>query len=184
MSRIHDGDLGDLRHARVSWTYQAADASNWRASDAVGRWWGLAGVGTHCLDLVRGIMTPAAGEVVEVKSLVSRAVWKGPHDETALVMLRFDSGATAEIVTSVLFNSETSVDVFGAKKSAACRGTLGPQGAGTIHLGDLDLPFTPVDPYRGEITDFMRAVREDRPPEVDGAEGLRNVEILLAADPR
>ncbi len=42
--------------------------------------------------------------------------------------------------------------------------------------GALDFPVE--DPYVGEIDDFARAVRDGRPPEVDGAEGLRNVELL------
>ncbi len=182
--KIHAGAIGTLRHVRVQWTYHAPDNSNWRASDSVGRWWGLAGVGTHCLDFTRWVMLPGAGEVVEVKSLVTRPVHKGPNDETALVMLRFESGATAEIVTSVLFDSEPSAEIYGVEGSVICRGTLGAFGKGSIVMNGSDHPFPVEDPYRGEIADFMDAVRNDRPPEVDGGEGLRNVEILLKADPR
>lgn len=42
------------------------------------------------------------------------------------------------------------------------------------------LDYTPVDPYEGEIADFVEAIRQSREPEVGGAEGLRNVEILTA----
>ena len=58
-------------------------------------------------------------------------------------------------------------------------GTLGPHGRGRIETAEGPLEYEPVDPYRGELEDFARAVREDRPPEVDGAEGLRNVELLV-----
>jgi len=61
--RIREGLLGELRHARVQWTWPAQDDANWRAHDEVGRWWSLAGVGTHCLDLIRWIMLPSCGEV-------------------------------------------------------------------------------------------------------------------------
>jgi predicted dehydrogenase len=180
------GELGTLRHMRVQWTYRAADASNWRAHEEVGRWWGLAGVGTHCLDLVRWFMTPTCGEVVEVKSLVTRAVWKGPHDETAVVALRFASGASAEITTSVLFDAPTSVEIHGTRGSAMCEGTLGPHGAGVVRVRATvgepqDLVFKPVNPFLGEIADFVSAIRERRAPEVDGEEGARNVEILSEA---
>ena len=180
------GELGTLRHMRVQWTYRAADASNWRAHEDVGRWWGLAGVGTHCLDLVRWFMVPTCGEVVEVKSLITRAVWKGPHDETAVVALRFASGASAEIVTSVLFDAPTSVEIHGTRGSAMCEGTLGPHGAGSIRVrakaGEpQDLLFKPVNPFVGEIADFVAAIRDKRAPEVDGEEGARNVEILSEA---
>ena len=38
-----------------------------------------------------------------------------------------------------------------------------------------------VDPYAGEIADFVTAVAEGRAPEVDGREGVRNVATLVAA---
>ncbi len=44
--KIQDGVLGKTHHARVQWSFQAKDDSNWRAHEDVGRWWGLAGVGT------------------------------------------------------------------------------------------------------------------------------------------
>jgi 1,5-anhydro-D-fructose reductase (1,5-anhydro-D-mannitol-forming) len=183
-ARVVGGELGTLRHMRVQWTYKAADASNWRARADVGRWWGLAGVGTHALDLVRWFLRPSAGEVVEVKSLIARAVHQGPHDETAIVALRFAAGATAEIVTSVLFASDTRVEIHGDKGAAIADGALGPHGAGKIHVHGADLAFKPLSPYIGEIADFVAAVRDGRPPEVDGEEGLRNVTILDQAAPR
>lgn len=179
--RIQSGVLGELRHMRVHWTYRAADAKNWRAHDEVGRWWSLAAVGTHGVDLLRWIMCPQAGEVVEVRGLISRAVWKGPHDETAVVALRFSSGATAELLTSVVFESPTRVEVYGAQATAFAEATLGPRGAGHILLAGQELAFTPVNPYDGELLDFVTAIRDGRECEVPGAEGLRNVEILEQA---
>ncbi len=184
------GELGELRHMRVAWTYRATDASNWRAAAEVGRWWSLASVGTHAVDLVRWFMTPSCGEVVELKSVITRPVWKGPHDETAVLALRFASGATAEILTSVLFEAPTALEIHGALGSAWADGTLGPHGAGAIRMRPSgggaqpsDLLFKPVNPYVGEIADFVAAIRDGRPPEVDGAEGLRNVELLCQAAP-
>ncbi len=181
--QVHEGALGAIRHMRVLWTYRAGGADNWRASSEVGRWWSLAGVGTHCIDLVRWMMVPGAGEVVELRALTTHAVYKGPHDETALLALRFASGATAEIATSVLFDSTPSVEIYGASASAACEGTLGPHGAGRVRSRGEELAFTPTDPYAGELADFVAAIHEGRPPEVDGHEGMRNVELLVEAAP-
>jgi 1,5-anhydro-D-fructose reductase (1,5-anhydro-D-mannitol-forming) len=181
--QVHNGALGELRHMRVQWTYRASDASNWRAAEDVGRWWGLAGVGTHAIDMVRWMMLPTCGEVVEVRSMTTRAVFGGPHDETALVMMRLASGATAEVVSSVVFDSTPTVEIFGSAASAACEGTLGPHGSGHVRARGAEVEFTPVDPYEGEIADFVAAIRGDRSPEVDGHEGLRNVELLVEAAP-
>jgi 1,5-anhydro-D-fructose reductase (1,5-anhydro-D-mannitol-forming) len=178
---VHAGELGTLRHMRVQWTFLAQNDENWRASPDVGRWWGLAGVGTHCLDQVRWLMVPSCGEIVVQKNLIGREVWKGPHDETALVSLGFESGATAEICSSVLFDAPKRMEVFGSNSYAICDDTLGPHGAGVIHIGRNPLEYEVVNPYVGELTDFVAAATEGRAPEVDGREGVRNVATLVAA---
>lgn len=175
---VRAGDLGAVRHMRVQWSLQAPDDKNWRASPEVGRWWSLAGVGTHCLDLIRWLMMPSCGEVEAVGSVVSRSLWQGPHDETAVAVLRFESGATAEFCSSVQFAAPSRVEVYGSAGYAICENTLGPHGGGTLIMKTGELRFTRVNPYLGELADFVAAVEEGRPPEVDGREGQRNVELL------
>lgn len=179
VERVRSGALGPLRHVRALWSWPADDDSNWRAHPEVGRWWSLAGVGTHCLDLARWIGVPEAGEVEGLEALATRSVWRGPHDETAVVALRFADGATAELCSSVLFPAPSRLEVYGRDGWIAATGTLGPHGRGEVVSSDGPVPFDPVDPYRGELEDFARAVREGHAPEVDGAEGLRNVELLV-----
>ena len=64
----HAGRFGVLRHMRAQWSMRARDDSNWRARSEVGRWWGLAAVGTHCLDQVRWYMSPLPSETALVGS--------------------------------------------------------------------------------------------------------------------
>ena len=175
---VRNGEFGDLRHMRVHWTWPAPDDTNWRAGPDVGRWWSLAGVGTHCLDLVRWLMVPGCGEIDMVQSVISRSVWQGPHDETAVVALRLESGATAELCSSVVFGSPTSLEVYGSGGYALCTDTLGAHGTGEIRTSLGELRYSPTNPFVGEIEDFATAIRGGRPPEVDGREGLRNVELL------
>lgn len=178
------GLLGELRHIRVQWSAQAADAANWRAESEVGKWWSLAGVGTHCLDQVLWFMQPTCGKVVDVQSIVSREVWNGPNDESALIALKFESGATAQICSSVVFDGPNQFELYGASGYARGEDSVSITGEGRMwtHQGDWD--YTPVDPYQLEIEDFAAAVRDDRAPEVDGQMGRLNTEILLrVADP-
>ena len=177
----HRGELGELRHMRVQWSRKQDSDANWRAHPQVGRWWSLAGVGTHCVDQVRWFMMPSCGEVTEVASVISNSVWGSPHDETAVVALQFENGSTAEICTSVLFDAPRVMELYGSEGHAVCTGTLGPAGDGSVVVGDTPLDYAPADPYVGEIDDFVAAVREGRDPAVAGREGARNVEILLAA---
>ena len=176
-----EGRFGELRHMRLHWSRRQADDSNWRARPEVGRWWSLAGVGTHCVDQLLWIMGPTCGDIVRVRSVISNAVWGSPHDETAVLAIGFANGATAEICTSVLFDAPRRMELYGSEGRATCEDTLGPKGDGPIvtHEGPLD--YTPVNPYVEEIADFVAAIRAGRDPEVPGDVGARNVEILLAA---
>jgi len=176
-----EGALGTLRHIRVQWSSLAPDDSNWRADSEVGKWWSLAGVGTHCLDQILWFMEPTCGEVVEVKSLISRDVWKGPNDETALISLKFASGATADLCSSVVFAGPTQFELYGTEGFARGEGSVGIAGEGRMWTDKGDWDFPVVDPYQLEIEDFANAVREQRPPEVDGVMGLKNTKILLQA---
>jgi 1,5-anhydro-D-fructose reductase (1,5-anhydro-D-mannitol-forming) len=177
---LRSGEIGTLRHMRVQYTWMAPDDHNWRASTEVGQWWSLAGTGTHCLDLIRWLMVPSCGEIESLKSIISKKVYVGPHDETAVVTMRFESGATAEFCSSVLIDAPSRLEIYGSDGYAVCEGTLGRHNEGTSSTHKGVLQFTPVNPYVAEIQDFVDAIRQKRSPEVSGDEGLRNVELLLA----
>ncbi len=179
--RAHAGELGELRHVRVHWSRRAENADNWRASPEVGRWWSLAGVGTHCLDQIRWLLLPSCGEVVQIESVTDNSVWRIPHDETAILCLKFASGASAVSCTSMQFDAPRRMEVYGSRGWAVCEDTLGPGGAGRVWTNEGELPFDPVDPYAGEIRDFADAIVHNREPEVGGEEGMRNVELLVRA---
>ncbi|MCZ6857760.1 MAG: hypothetical protein O7F70_07135, partial [Gemmatimonadetes bacterium] len=67
---------------------------------------------------------------------------------------------------------------YGSRGYALCTDTLGSHGAGEIRTSLGELRYLPANPYIGEIEDFAAAIRDGRQPEVDGREGLRNVELL------
>jgi 1,5-anhydro-D-fructose reductase (1,5-anhydro-D-mannitol-forming) len=81
----------------------------------------------------------------------------------------------------VLFESPYKVEIYGDKGYALCDGTLGRNGEGTIDLNGTPFEFRKVNPYAGEIEDFVASIHQGRKPEVDGIEGRRNVELLVAA---
>lgn len=181
VEQIRTGLVGELRHMRVQWSWKAGDAGNWRASSNVGRWWGLGGVGTHCLDAIRWVMLPTCGEVVSLKSHIGRSVWQAEHDESALVSMQFESGATAVLHSSVLFESDTRLEIWGSDGHVVGDAVLGAEGSGTLTTHAGVHHFEVKNPYVGEISDFVRAISTGAEPEVGGKEGARNVELLVEA---
>jgi predicted dehydrogenase len=179
VNAVRAGRFGDIHHVRALWTGKNADASNWRASSEVGRWWSLGAMGTHLVDLCRWILRPAQGEMTQIKSVIARENWQGPHDETAVAAFKFEGGATAEICTSVLFDAPSRLEIYGSNGWAICEGTFGRNGAGRIWTNDGEVVFPVVNPFVGLIDDFVQAIHQRRKPEVDVVEGARNAEILL-----
>jgi len=176
---VRAGRFGDIHHVRSLWTSRQSDASNWRASPEVGRWWALGANGTHLVDLSRWILKPAQGEMTRIKSVIAREHWGGEHDETAVAAFKFEGGATAEICTSVLFDAPSRLEIYGSKGWAICEGTFSREGAGRIWTNEGEMKFPIVNPFAGLIDDFVQAILERRRPEVDAAEGARNAQILL-----
>ncbi len=179
--RIQRGEIGHIHHIRVHFTFKAANGADWRAFPETGRWWSLAANGTHCLDLIQWMLRAESGEIISIHALTGGSVWDSPHDETAIVSACFESGATAEFCTSVLFDSASRIEIYGSEGTVLCDDTMGRHGSGTILFDDAPLKFDVANQYAGEIRDFVEAIVDGRPPEVGGTEGMRNVELLIEA---
>ena len=136
-------------------------------------------MGTHLVDLSRWILQPAHGEMTQIKGVIARENWQGAHDETAAAVFKFESGATAEICTSVLFDAPSRLEIYGAKGWAICEDTFGRGGAGRIFTNDGEFEFPVVNPFVGQLDDFVQAIQQRSKPEVDVVEGARNAQILL-----
>ncbi len=180
---LHAGTLGQPRYARALWTWKADDNSNWRAHPELGRWWGLAGVGTHCIDLLRWMLMPQCGEVTGCSSVIDTSLYGGPHDETASVSLQFDHGTVADLTTSVVFSAPSRFELYCDDAAVICENTLGPTGAGSILVNNAPLEFEIKNPYVGEIQNFIDSIEGKARVAVPAAEGIRNVELLLDASP-
>ncbi|MFO0617649.1 MAG: Gfo/Idh/MocA family oxidoreductase [Polyangiaceae bacterium] len=174
--RIANGSLGTIRHGRIQWTWKAKEDENWRAKGELGRWWTLAAVGTHAIDLARWLLTPL-GEPQLVHATLVAPRWGG-REEIACFSLGFREGALVEIFVSNLFASPRRLEICGDEAAAIGEGTLGPKGGGTILIDAEPLAYEPVDPYQAEIEDFVAAIRDGRPPLAPGEDGLVNVRYL------
>jgi xylose dehydrogenase (NAD/NADP) len=178
VNMVHNGAVGTPLHMQVRWSYRSPDGtSHWRATTSEGLW-SLAAFGTHALDLIRWTLVPMCGEVVLVRGLVSGGVWGTGKDETAIGLLQFASGATAELISSVLFESEPLAEVVGDRGTAVARHAFDPHGTGFIQVCGRPVEFPVVDPYKAEVDDLALCVRERRTPAVNCIEALRNVQIL------
>ncbi len=181
--RLRQGSIGEIEHIRLLYSWQQADASNWRAHDEVGRWWAMAATGSHCLDLLRWFGDQSFVNVTKRHASIRSGKWTQNRDETAMLSYEYENGMTAQVTSSVLFDAPSRFEVFGSNGYAFCESTVGEEGTGRIELSGRAMEFVPSRPFEGEILDFVAAVREHRDPEVSGEVALEDVKELLLAAP-
>lgn len=73
------------------------------------------------------------------------------------------------------------LEIYGDAGFVICEGTFGRAGAGRIVTNKGEFKFSVQNPFVGEIENFAQAITKGIPPEVDGSEGKRNVELLTEA---
>lgn len=172
--KIRAGVLGELQHVRVQWTY-VADAAERNTTRELTRWWSLSALGTHAIDLVMWLMEPHCGPLVEIKLGQEH---NAQRDETAVVVMRFQSLAVAVINVSVKDTMPRTVEIQGSRAHAVCVDTLGPRGAGEIRIDGVTMPFEVVDPYAAELASFVHTIRTGSEHLTDGSVGFKNVGLL------
>jgi predicted dehydrogenase len=143
--------------------------------------------GPHYFAMLRVLAAPVAGEVTHVSALAGtvREDWRA--EDTAVVVLRFESGLLGE----ALYCWATRTPDRGAVGSAyGTRGSLdiiSAQGGLILHRGDLPGGRQVVIPddgydhsYNMSIADFLRAVRGEQRATSTGKEGLRDLAVVEA----
>lgn len=165
--------IGTLKHLGLTWSY-AAPKEDWRATEALARWWAIAAVGTHAIDLATWFLDENGHPSIRV----TRECDHGMLEHSAEIYLDWDSGKSATIIVSNRVTLPRLIDITGDRGTARCEDTLAAYGKGRISINGTELDFTPVDPYRAELHDFIESIRIDREPIVSGAAGLYNVDLL------
>ncbi len=143
----------------------------------------------HDFDMARFLL----GDVVEIYTaagvLVDRAIGDAGDVDTAMITLKFASGAIGTIDNSrkAVYGYDQRVEVFGSKGSARSENIF--PNAVTVSTGQTvarDLPlnffierYTPS--YMAELEAFARCVAEGTAPPVTGADGRAPVVMAKAA---
>ncbi len=194
---IDGGRLGRLTSAEAAitwWRPQSYYNSSWRGTWRLDGGGALMNQAIHSLDLLRYLAGPVASVVGRVATLAHRM----ETEDTAVAMLAFRDGALGVIqaATSAWPGDPARVMLHGD------RGSIGLEEGRIIRWqltdgspdeearmlaletamgsGASDPMGIHVEPHRRQLADFVAAVREGRPPLVDGREGRHAVELVRA----
>jgi predicted dehydrogenase len=198
---VDRGRLGRLimGDAYVKWWRNQAyyEAARWRGTKALDGGGALMNQSIHTIDLLQYTMGP-------VSSIFGFAEKKRhPYiesEDTAAAVVRFKNGAIGTITgtTSLYPGFARRLEIHGEKGSIILDGNditvwkLEDTGEEEVELermralakdasdGSSDPMALDVAGHRRQIEDFIGAVRDGRAPIVDGAEGLKALEIVLA----
>lgn len=196
---IERGVIGKpvLGRAQLSCWYPPMMEGAWRQDPKLGGGGSFIDMGNHCFDLLEMFL----GRTVEVHAFTANLVHDYKSEDTALVTLRFESGALG--VVDNLFNvpdeaSKNVLELYGSGGSIRCEGTIGQAPGGVVRLvsaaargydarqqrspsRERVVRFRQVNTYRAEIEDFTRAIRRGTRPAVPVEDGIWNMRVVEAA---
>lgn len=144
----------------------------------------------HTVDLLRWMMGPVA-EVFAMKSAL-----RYPHieaEDTLVGTVRFANGAlgVVQAATSIKPGFKRRVEISGERGTVVLDGDAisvwaidGEDNAAGDEEQITDGSANPAaisnEGHRRQIEDMLRAIREDRAPLIDGREGRKSLELVLA----
>lgn len=190
---IDEGRLGRLMigDAYVKW-YRAPEyyADSWHGALALDGGGALINQAIHTVDLLRWMMGP-----VETAFAMKSAL-RYPHieaEDTLVASLRFQNGALGviEAATSAKPGFKRRLEISGERGAVILDGDViscwaidgesedavdGEQ----ITDGSANPAAISNEGHRRQIEDMMRAVIEDRAPMIDGREGRKSLELVVA----
>lgn len=189
------GEFGKLVFVNGSVLYYREPAyyssSDWRGTWKLDGGGALMNQGIHTVDLVRWLGGPVRS-VAAFSGTISHDI---EVEDAAAAVVEFESGALGSIkaTTSAYPGLHIRVEIMGDKGSAILQDSDFVIWKSTVSGGPPELsgPKTgsgSSDPmafsaagHLAQFQEFLDAIREDRQPLVDGAEGRATLELVLAA---
>jgi len=198
---LQQGRFGRLTLAQTAckwWRPQSYyDEGGWKGTRALDGGGALMNQAIHSVDLLSWLMGPVAEVSAFTATLAHERI---EVEDTAVACLRFANGALGviEAATSAYPGTRRTIAVHGDRGTAVIeedviqRWQCTPDPADDLRLRQEALSPEPssggasnpagISPegHRRQFADFVDAIRAARQPEVDGAEGRKAVELVLA----
>lgn len=178
---VRDGELGKVVVAEVTMSGGRNLPRGWRTDPAVAGLGTLNNIGVHAFDVLRYLL---GSEVTEVAAMADSE--PGFRIETtALVLLRFGSGALAYVhANQSAPHARDDIVLYGSEGRVLGSNLSRPDRDGTLSIalptGERSFPARSRDAYRRVIDAFAEAVLAGRDPSPSGEDGLRSVELTTA----
>jgi len=157
-------------------------------------------LGVHSADLLRCFL----GEVEAVTAFVDTTVQDYPVDDSALVLMKFKSGAQGVVESYFSIPdaaAQNALEIYGTKGCILAKGTIGQgsEGSFTVYSSAEDKGYEaaqtrdasgmavrvvtpdPVNTYCAEIEAFADAILNDAVPPITAEDAIASFAAVLAA---
>jgi predicted dehydrogenase len=108
-------------------------------------------------------------------------VYHSPNDEISVLVLDYPGRLLAEVSVSAVFRGNSRLELHGHGGAIIGEGVFGSSQNGRLTCKGEAVAFPPNNSFVGEVTDFVEAIAQRRPPAVTLEDGLRNVYIMEKA---
>ena len=180
---LNDANVGEIFHLNMSWMHTFIEQAKWRKTASQSKWWCLTTLGTHCIDIIRWYLVPLCGEIIKINLITSNLKFAS-NDETIILSMQFESGATANITCSILFDSPFHFEIYTSKGLITGEDLTGEHSNRAINFYGKKVPFKcSNDLYQDELNNLIYAIETNAIPEVTLEEGLKNVSCMLGKVP-
>jgi predicted dehydrogenase len=165
-------EIGELQSIRASFSFELTNEGDVRLDPGLDGG-SLMDVGCYCVSGSRLVAGVEPSAVFGVQALTPSGV-----DRTFAGLLRFPSGAVAEIVAGFT-SHHRSLEAIGSKSNLLLRDPwLGEEGG--IRLGDREIPVASDNAYRLELENMSAAIRGDARPLLGRADALGQARTIDA----
>ena len=195
---IDHGKLGKitLAEASLKW-YRSPEyfkVAPWRGTKAFDGGGALMNQAVHFIDLLLYLMGP----IESVMAYSTNLYHQIEVEDTAVACLRFRSGALGVVqsTTTALPRLFDRIEIAGTEGSVLVEngslrfkyfseddgrnvGLYGKKDAGLSAAQNISLPKP--EGHIPQFLDFISAIKENRPPAIDGLEGQKSLKVILAA---
>lgn len=173
----HPGPEGWSVDGRESWFFRKEEATMGAMGD----------LGVHKSDLIRWLL---ADEVAQVAAFVGTLHKEGTDvDDNATCLLRMKSGATGSLVASWTYYKGQDNSTVLWCENGVIKIDTDPNDQVIVELRDGTVERYKVgqiatnekQTHSGVIDEFMTSILEGQKPRISGEEGLRSLQVILAA---
>jgi predicted dehydrogenase len=172
-------EFGDIRIIEAGFGFNIGEPGQWRLKRALSGGGALMDVGIYALQATRYLTGEEPTEVTAFEAKTDKVKF-AEVDESITWQSRFPSGALASCTTSYESALINRFRVYAERGWFGLDPAFNYGGNHGLRSDNKEIALPAPDLFAAEMDDFAQCILEDRESRISGAEGVRDVKIMMA----